>query len=370
MRYEKVQKIKKRIERYESAYYSELRSLLTKYKSMSEAFPDFLKGSKLISATLGTDGVVVIQWPAAQDRFEFRFDERALREIVAEIPGSLSDQFPSIQFELNYPLNPNFDVTFASPMIQHRKVDEKGNETLVETRKLSWEKMRVSANLRPTLWNEDVARRDATIDIQAFITAHLMNLEREQPPTIIDEFEKIINGFSELLDSQPLEGIIQRYLEQHGVLLSQNAVSIVSQMPLGSEYAIDFVIELPNQEYVLVEIERPNLTLFNKKGDPSGELTHAYQQVENWRNWINEFTDYAKQRMPGIINPECWVIIGRRSSLQERDKNTLRRKNRDNPHIKIMTYDELLEKAGRALKNMKRSWNIHGQSNALPNRLV
>ena len=70
----------------------------------------------------------------------------------------------------------------------------------------------------------------------------------------------------------------------------------------------DFVLERDEQEYVLIEIERPDFPLFTRHGDPTAKLTHAQRQVEDWLDWISDNKDYAQRHiLPGISEPEGWV---------------------------------------------------------------
>ncbi len=52
------------------------------------------------------------------------------------------------------------------------------------------------------------------------------------------------------------------------------------KLALGAKYVTDFVIELPQQQYILVEIEKQAHFLFTKRGRVTAKVTDAQQQVD------------------------------------------------------------------------------------------
>ncbi len=185
-------------------------------------------------------------------------------------------------------------------------------------------------------------------------TARLMGVPLMDGGTVCDRLESSINDFGRLLDTNPEEEEVQRYLMENKVLLAPSALNIRPKVALGSEHETDFVVELLQHQYVLVEIERPSHRLFTKRGDPRAQLTHAQRQAEDWRDWVHQHISYARASMPGITDPDCWVIIGRRTEMSERDQAALTRKNRELQHIDIRTYDDLLDAANQHLENLRR----------------
>lgn len=77
---------------------------------------------------------------------------------------------------------------------------------------------------------------------------------------------------------------------------------VLSKIRLGSELETDFVVCSDQRSlgfaYEFVEIEVPHAPPFIKKGDPSARLTHALQQVENWRRWLAANREEAKRLFP------------------------------------------------------------------------
>lgn len=116
----------------------------------------------------------------------------------------------------------------------------------------------------------------------------------------------------------------------------------------------DFVVELPpGERYVLIELERPIHKLFTKDDRFKKEVVHAQQQVEDWMDRVSEHPHEAQETLPGIREPEGWVVIGRRSSMTENQQRVLERKNARLQNITIMTYDDLLDRARQRLENLR-----------------
>src|SRR5262249_46198918 len=117
----------------------------------------------------------------------------------------------------------------------------------------------------------------------------------------------------------------------------------------------DFVFQYPSGDYLLVELERPTHLLFRDDGQHREELTHAIDQIVDWRRYIedNLRTVQSELGLDGIsANPSCLIVIGRSSSLGEADKRKLVAFENLQPRLKIMTYDDLLANARASIENI------------------
>jgi len=175
-------------------------------------------------------------------------------------------------------------------------------------------------------------------------------LERDLPinSTLLEEF-------SSLLDSSPeREEELHSFLVLNPILIDPLANEIRSKHELGDDFITDFIIRRLGNDYILVEIERSDQSLFNKNGDFSRALTHAIRQVLDFQTWIADHHEYANSKLPGIARPKGLVIIGRKDTS---DKVMKRRLDEENfsrrGHIEIVTYDDLLETAETLYNNLK-----------------
>lgn len=181
--------------------------------------------------------------------------------------------------------------------------------------------------------------------------------------------------FERILDSAH-EQEVHAFLETHHQLFDflQDRGLIKSKFRLADAFIPDFIsigndfsTNNLNSLVTFVEIERPNMPLFTKSGDPASGLTHAIRQVQNWKQWITNNRMYMQQVFGKIAAEELdrvnrsdnlklslrgvahgfsdryLVIAGRRNSMSVSDRILLSQMNDDLHRIKIITYDVLLD---------------------------
>lgn len=152
---------------------------------------------------------------------------------------------------------------------------------------------------------------------------------------------------------------LQRCITRNPILFGLEYKRIIPKHSLGSDYEMDYALERSSGIFDLVEIEASNHKLFTKKGDPARPLTHAEQQVLDWLDWIEKHSPYAREKLPGLLNPIGYIIIGRSSTMTKDDRARLRRRNSImHDTIRIMTYDDLLERAKNLLSVLEGSQGI------------
>lgn len=167
--------------------------------------------------------------------------------------------------------------------------------------------------------------------------------------------EIAIEELENLLDtSKRNENSLQVCITQNPILLGLDYSKIIPKHKLGSEFEVDYALEKYNGLIDLMEIESSNLNIFTKQGNPTSYLVHAEQQVIDWLDWVEKNNSYARKGLEGLISPKGFVIIGRSSSLTEKTKASLIRRNKAfNGIISILTYDDVLIKA-KHLRNILR----------------
>lgn len=178
-----------------------------------------------------------------------------------------------------------------------------------------------------------------------------------------------------LLESGPAEDAVQHFLEQNPALVPGGAGDIgpgghhgahldgVFRQPelqgLGRRQLPDFMWITRSTSTVTpicIEIEQPDRRWFNLKGDPTGELTHARQQITRWRSWFSESPNQEIFRSRYLqhqydnrrLHPVYLLVYGRAAEFEKgssphRDTDALR-KARDlavGPDETFMTFDSL-----------------------------
>lgn len=165
-----------------------------------------------------------------------------------------------------------------------------------------------------------------------------------------------IHDLNELLEiDKRVENDLQKCITKYPILLGLEYGKIMPKHKLGSEYELDYALIKFNGEIDLVEIESANLKIYTKKYNPTKELVHAEQQVQDWFDWIERNNAYGRNKIPTLVSPIGIIIIGRSENLDELSRNKLQRRNiLYNGKIKILTYDDVLTKAKVMLEHLER----------------
>ncbi len=177
---------------------------------------------------------------------------------------------------------------------------------------------------------------------------------------ILGSLKIAIEQLSKLISIKNInENKIQNCLTKNPILFGLDYIRIIPKHKLGSDYEMDYALERMSGLFDLVEIEPSSSSIFNKKGDPSGRLVHAEQQVLNWMEWIEKNYSYAKEKLKGLVRPRCFIVIGRNDSLSKNDRLKLKRRNRIfSDLLEIITYDDLLNRAKNLEKILLGKENI------------
>ena len=174
---------------------------------------------------------------------------------------------------------------------------------------------------------------------------------RDHATRILALLRLAITDLKKLLNAKKRnESALQKCLTRNPILFGTEYTKIIPKHCLGAEFEMDYALERVSGIVDLVEIESSTLTLFTKKGKPSKYLIHAEQQVLDWLLWIERNHPYAREGLPGIMQPVGYIIIGRNKSLQPKDKESLKRRNiLFKGSMEILTYDDLLDRAKNLL---------------------
>lgn len=129
---------------------------------------------------------------------------------------------------------------------------------------------------------------------------------------------------------------------QNPAFLNPLASQLISKHKLGCEFITDYVLETLTGEFIVVEIEKPQDKIFTQANDFSSQFIHAFGQVIDFIEWIEQNISYAQKKLPGISAPKGILVMGMRSTLAVAQADKLRRFNRNSSNIQVLTYDDLL----------------------------
>lgn len=188
--------------------------------------------------------------------------------------------------------------------------------------------------------------------IKSIISKEFSRLQNVR--SLLGSLEIAIVKLENLLVSQKRnENDLQRCLTENPILFGADYAKLISKPKFGSEYELDYALQKYTGEYELVEIEASTHQLYTKNGNPSQHLVHAEQQVIDWLHWLEENHAYARKKLPEIISPIAYVIIGRYKDDDEKEK-IKRRNSIYKGQIVILTYDDIILKAKNLLNNLQK----------------
>jgi hypothetical protein len=151
--------------------------------------------------------------------------------------------------------------------------------------------------------------------------------------------------FLSLVDSDPLEEKLQKFIEKNPLLLHQfPAERLFFKPQILTQFKADFAIATPQKELVLIEIERAGTRLLKTDGGQHSDLTHAIDQIHNWlgvtRDHLLAVLDDSLHIPREMVSTLRGVVIAGRDLGN--DASHLRGlKSRYRAEIKFLTYDDL-----------------------------
>jgi hypothetical protein len=199
--------------------------------------------------------------------------------------------------------------------------------------------------------SNELARRPAGTQISVARTVDL------EPYRVRGRFsEAAISAFDDALDGANIERPMQVVLETHPelfrrVVTGNHGLWVLPQVQFSNVYMADFLIadgSSAGLAWTLVELERPNASLFNQDGSFTGSVRHAIQQITDWREWIADNNSHAQAsvRQGGLglpylrPNARALIVVGRSEEGWE-DARPYRLREIEDRGIHIRTYDWL-----------------------------
>jgi hypothetical protein len=157
-------------------------------------------------------------------------------------------------------------------------------------------------------------------------------------------------------DPRTKEIDLHRLIHKKPVALDAYGVRVHTEVRLGEDFRADLILQyqLADRRVTLVELERSDHGVFTKKGRPRAEVTHAVQQVEDWLRWWRENPSKIPHPFDPTVPVEGLVVIGRSVEMDDDSRRRLLSLNH-NRLIKVITYDDLLERVKSLIANIETS---------------
>jgi Domain of unknown function (DUF4263) len=160
--------------------------------------------------------------------------------------------------------------------------------------------------------------------------------------------------FQELIESDPPEEKVQKFLENHEIFFSVFVPQkLMVKSPVLTKYFVDFAILNERKELLLIEIERPGLRLLRADGVITAELQHAFSQVQDWFRIFDDHRaaalDAWQLRLDDVANVRGVVIAGRTPINEVEDR---RLRSHSLSEIDLYTYDDLLRGVAAVIRHV------------------
>lgn len=183
----------------------------------------------------------------------------------------------------------------------------------------------------------------------------------------------VVERWTTLLNQDPAEREVQRFLEQHPSLVVGDQASsplggLVFTQPrlqgLGARQFPDFLwLDTTGGALtpVLIEIERPGKAWFTKRGDLTAQFHQAHQQLGDWRAWFLEaenqllfrrtYVDWLGDFRSRPLLPRYVLVFGRDTEFDadSTGKRAGRRFVTARRHETLSTHDELTPRSDAGL---------------------
>lgn len=163
-------------------------------------------------------------------------------------------------------------------------------------------------------------------------------------------------AFTALLKEATKEEQLQVFLSSNKILFHPfSPVKLFTKPKILTDYVADFAILTPQRELILVELEKPNTRILKKDGGIHSEISHAFDQVQDWLHQVKEhritILDTLKLEKSKVSSIKGLVIAGRDADYAS--ENLRKFKGRDNGEIKFLTYDDLQGSLTSLIKQME-----------------
>ena len=170
---------------------------------------------------------------------------------------------------------------------------------------------------------------------------------------LIEMLNDLKNRFQELISRTDVdEQEIQDFLEDHKLIIDQNARRVLPKENLGEGSQADFILIYADGIRV-VEIKKPFDRIFDRKLRFSATTRVALSELSRYQEWLKSNESVAKGSYGSEVLKKGWGIIGRAIEISEKELESLASWNSTSDAIGIKTFDDLLNNFHLRIKQIK-----------------
>lgn len=176
------------------------------------------------------------------------------------------------------------------------------------------------------------------------------------PSNQITDLEIPIRELKESLNKKETnESKYQKLIQKYPWIFGAKYESVQDHRKLDDENIPDFTgVRVHDKYRDIIEIKQPFINIFRKDGEFASEFNDAWNQVERYLNFAREEKDYLRRKGLNFDNVKCYLVIG--FNIPDEELKKIRAKEKMNPAIEILTYNDLIvfaEKTIEFVKNLK-----------------
>ncbi|MEA2075679.1 MAG: DUF4263 domain-containing protein [Euryarchaeota archaeon] len=177
---------------------------------------------------------------------------------------------------------------------------------------------------------------------------------RSIKPESLNSLDAAVISLEDLLKNQSKdESEYQSLLKENPWMLGAEYEVIQSHRALDGNNIPDFTgVRVRDKYRDIIEIKHPFLTLFRESdGEFASDFNTAWNQAERYINFALTESDYLRRKGLMFENPKCYLLIGYALTNEQRSKIFV--KERNNPLIRVLTYDDFLVYAKATIQFVK-----------------
>lgn len=164
------------------------------------------------------------------------------------------------------------------------------------------------------------------------------------PEYEVSVIEQCRYDFIELLNKNPPEEDLQKFIEKNNIILHQFPADRIFFKPsILNLFKADFAILTPEKTLILIEIEKADTRLLKKDGGRAADLNHAFDQVDSWlatiRDHLGAVLDSIDIKRDKVARVSGVVIAGRDGNYNI--EHLRRLKGSTSRDISMLTFDDL-----------------------------
>lgn len=163
----------------------------------------------------------------------------------------------------------------------------------------------------------------------------------------------VLDAFDALIRDDPdNEPAFQKFLTKHPQILDPLAIRVWPQPDLFGFRRPDYILQRADGTYLVIEIECPAKKLVTNGGQLTSEVTHAEQQVADYRRYLIKRFSEIEKHLPDFQEPDCLVVVGLARTLNDAQRQALHDANNGRTFTRIVGFDWLLDRARTIAANI------------------